>query len=158
MQSFTRNVVAMTALIAGALAPRMARAQALPAASELVAKYVTAIGGKAEVLKITSMKQLATMDIPSVGLKAEMEMYSAAPNKVAMKTTIPGMGEMQNGYNGEIAWDVNPMQGPRLLADRNWPRLQRTRTSTPACSTRRIATPRWKPSATARSTAKRSTR
>ena len=118
MQSFTRNAVAMTAVIAGALAPSLVRAQALPAASEIVAKYVTAIGGKAEVLKIRSIKQVATMDVPAVGLKADMEMYSAAPNKVAMKTTIPGLGEMQNGYNGAVAWDVNPMQGPRLLADK----------------------------------------
>jgi len=118
MQSFTRNLVAMTALIGGALAPAMARAQALPAASEIVAKYVTAIGGKAEILKITSIKQTATMAVPSVGLNAEMEMYSAAPNKMAMKTNIPGLGEMQNGYNGAVAWDVNPMQGPRLLADK----------------------------------------
>ena len=118
MRLFSRNAVAMTAMIAGAFAPTLARAQALPAASEIVAKYVTAIGGKAEVLKITSIKQLATMDVPSVGLKAEMEMYSAAPNKAAMKTSIPGLGEMQNGYNGSVGWDVNPMQGPRLLTDK----------------------------------------
>ena len=118
MQSFTRNAVAMTALIVGALAPDLARAQALPVASEIIAKYVSAIGGKVEVLKITSIKQTATMAVPSVGLNADMEMYSAAPNKMAMKTNIPGLGEMQNGYNGSVAWDVNPMQGPRLLADK----------------------------------------
>lgn len=118
MQSFTRNAVATAALIVGALAPELARAQALPAASEIVAKYVTAIGGKAEVMKITSFKQTATMSVPSVGLNAEMEMYAAAPNKTAMKATIPGLGDMVQGYNGAVGWDVNPMAGPRLLADK----------------------------------------
>ena len=74
MQSISRNAVAMAALIVGALAPDLARAQALPAASEIVAKYVSAIGGKVEVLKITSIKQTATMAVPSVGLNADMEM------------------------------------------------------------------------------------
>ena len=118
MQSFTRNAVAMTALIAGTLAPELARAQALPAATELVAKHVTAIGGKAEVMKITSIKRTATMSIPSVGLNAEMETYEAAPNKTAMKATIPGLGEMGQGYNGAVAWNFDPMQGPRLQADK----------------------------------------
>ena len=42
----------------------------------------------------------------------------AAPNKMATKTSIPGMGEMLQGTNGTVAWDVNPMAGPRLLADK----------------------------------------
>ncbi|MEQ1692918.1 MAG: DUF4412 domain-containing protein, partial [Gemmatimonas sp.] len=57
-------------------------------------------------------------EVPAMGLTLSMEVFSAAPNKMASKTTIPGMGEMQNGYNGTIGWDVNPMQGPRLLADK----------------------------------------
>lgn len=118
MQSFTRVAAAVAALTFGALAPDAARAQGLPAASDIVAKYVAAIGGKAELSKITSIQQTATMEVPSIGLSADMQLYSAAPNKMAMKTNIPGMGEMQQGYNGTVAWDVNPMQGPRLLADK----------------------------------------
>jgi hypothetical protein len=37
---------------------------------------------------------------------------------MSSKTNIPGMGEMLQGYNGAVAWDVNPMAGPRVLADK----------------------------------------
>ncbi len=118
MQSFSRVVVAAAALTINAFAPTAARAQALPPAADIIAKYVSAIGGKAEIMKVSSFKQVAQMDVPAVGLSASMEIYAAAPNKMASKTSIPGIGEMQNGFNGTVGWDVNPMNGPRLLADK----------------------------------------
>ena len=33
-----------------------------------------------------------------------------------MVTTIPGMGEVQVGFDGTNAWAADPMQGPRVLA------------------------------------------
>ncbi|MBL0171417.1 MAG: hypothetical protein IPP90_11905 [Gemmatimonadaceae bacterium] len=118
MTLFTRIAMAATALSVAALSPVTSRAQALPSASDIVAKYVAAIGGKDEIMKVTSIKQTAVMDVPAIGLSAKMEVYAAAPNKMASKTNIPGMGEMLNGYNGTVGWDMNPMQGPRLLADK----------------------------------------
>lgn len=103
--------LSMTTLLAG---PAMA--QTRPAASELVAKYVAAIGGEAEVKKITSIKQIGAMELPAMGLSMSMEVNMAAPNKMSSKTTIPGMGEILSGYNGTVAWDVNPMSGTRVLA------------------------------------------
>ncbi len=93
-------------------------AQPLPPASEVIAKYVTAIGGKDAIMKLTSMTSTGTLEIPAMGLTATMEVYAAAPNKMATRTTIPGMGEVLNGYNGTVGWDLNPMSGPRLLADK----------------------------------------
>ncbi len=93
-------------------------AQALPSAADVLTKYVAAIGGRDAIMKITSLKQTSTMQVPAVGLTADVESFQAAPNKMATKSTIPGVGEMVQGTNGEIAWDANPMQGPRLLSDK----------------------------------------
>lgn len=114
----SRRILTVAALFSSALAPQIVRAQALPPASEIIAKYVTAIGGKEAIMKVTSLKQVATMEVPSVGMSATMEMYAAAPNKIASKTSIPGLGDMQNGFDGTVGWDMNPMQGPRLLTDK----------------------------------------
>jgi len=118
MQSFSRVVAAVAALSVSVVAPNAARAQALPPAATIIAKYVNAIGGKAEIMKVTSYKQSATMDIPAVGLSATMEIYAAAPNKMSSKMSLPGMGEVEQGFNGTVGWQVNPMQGPRVLADK----------------------------------------
>jgi hypothetical protein len=32
-----------------------------------------------------------------------------------MRITIPGVGEMSEGFNGDVGWSVNPMSGPSLL-------------------------------------------
>ena len=93
-------------------------AQAVPSAADVLAKYVAAIGGNDAVMKITSLKQTSTMLVPAMGLTADVEAYLAAPNKMATKSTIPGVGEMLQGTDGVVAWDANPMQGPRLLADK----------------------------------------
>ena len=115
MQALRAFAVASAAML---LLTAPLSAQAAPSAADVLAKYVTAIGGKDAIMKITSLKQTSTMQVPAVGLTADVESYQAAPNKMAMKSTIPGVGEMLQGTNGEIAWDANPMQGPRLLSDK----------------------------------------
>lgn len=119
MRAFRSFAVATAALLL-ASAPFSAplSAQTLPSAAEVLTKYVAAIGGKDAIMKITSLKQTSTMQVPAVGITADVESYQAAPNKMATKSTIPGVGEMVQGTNGEIAWDANPMQGPRLLGDK----------------------------------------
>lgn len=111
-----KRFVPILAAVTVALAPvASAAAQGLPTASDLVAKHVAAIGGKDAIMKIKSVHQKQTMEIPAAGLTAEMETFAAAPNKIMVKTTIPGIGEMNQGSDGKIAWDINPMQGSRLL-------------------------------------------
>jgi hypothetical protein len=41
-----------------------------------------------------------------------------APNKSAMKLTIPGIGDITSGFDGEVAWEVNPMRGPRIKTEK----------------------------------------
>lgn len=118
MKSVARFALTASAAIAVSMLPVVGQAQGLPAATDIVAKYVSAIGGKDAIMKVTSLKQTATMEVPAMGLSIAMEIYSAAPNKVATKMEMPGVGVMLNGFNGTVGWDVNPMQGPRLLADK----------------------------------------
>lgn len=94
------------------------RAQTAPAAADIVARHLAAVGGKDALLKVTSLKQLGRMEMPTVGLAADAEVMLAAPNKMSTKMTIPGLGAVENGTNGDVAWSMNPMQGPRLLADK----------------------------------------
>ena len=111
-----RSFAAAAAALLLAAAPMAA--QSGPSATDVLAKYVAAIGGKDAIMKITSLKQTSTMQVPAMGLTADVEAYQAAPNKMATKSTIPGVGEMLNGTDGVVAWDANPMQGPRLLTDK----------------------------------------
>jgi len=104
-------------LLAGALlllAPAAASAQ-LPAAADLMAAYNKAIGGEAAFAKYQGMHVTGSFAIPSMGMSAGMEVYSARPNKMLTVSSIPGMGEMRQGFDGETAWGIDPMRGARIL-------------------------------------------
>jgi hypothetical protein len=107
------------AMLPLALAAQLAGAQAatatLPAAASLVARYATAVGGPA-YLSAKSIVTKGAMSMPAAGINAQFQMTQLTPNQMQMVTTIPGMGEVQVGYDGTNAWAMDPMQGPRVLA------------------------------------------
>ncbi len=113
MKHLTRALVAAFTVTTITL-PSLASAQALPKAQEVLDRHIAAIGGKAPVKAISSLEQRGTMELAAMGISAELSMAAAQPNKMAMTMSIPGMGEMQQGFNGEIGWDNNPMTGARL--------------------------------------------
>jgi hypothetical protein len=106
------EAVAQTA--AGATAPR----GALPPAREVIARYVEAFGGRDALVKHTSMHSTGTFEIASMGMRGTMESFSAKPNRVLIKVTFPGMGEMRQGFDGEVGWSIDPASGPNVLEGR----------------------------------------
>jgi len=110
---------ALVAVSAGAQTPT----QGLPPAAALVAKYAAAIGGPA-LVKAQQITTKGSMAMVAAGINATFEMVQLAPNRMQMMTTIPGVGAIQVGYDGTIAWSVDPMQGPRLLAGKELDELR----------------------------------
>lgn len=94
----------------------MATATKLPTGREVADRYVKAIGGREQFMKHSSMHFAGSFDLPAAGITAPLDVYSAKPNRTVVKITIPGMGEMLQGVDGSVAWDLNPASGPRVLA------------------------------------------
>lgn len=107
--------------LTGAMLPLVAAAQVagaqtnLPPASGLIAKYAAAVGGPA-FLSAKSIVSKGALSMPAAGLNAQFQMTQLAPNQMQMVTTIPGMGEVQVGFDGTTGWAMDPMQGPRVLS------------------------------------------
>ena len=116
MSARTARRVALAAAAISFL-PSLALAQTtpLPAAKELVAKHVVAIGGRDAILRHPFFRAKGTFGMPAAGMTGQMEVAGAQPNLVFMKITIPGMGDMLQGFDGTNAWSLDPMQGPRLI-------------------------------------------
>ena len=89
---------------------------ALPDAKELIAKYNKAVGG--DVWKNhKSAKMKATLEVPSQGMRADIEAMNVFETKnYLMKTELPGMGQMLVGYDGTHGWARDPVAGARVLA------------------------------------------
>lgn len=99
-------------LMAAALAPLVAAD--LPKAETILDKSVEATGGRANYEKLHSMVITGTMEVKAAGLKGSMVSYHAAPDKMLMEVNIPGIGAIRNGSNGELAWEISALQGPRI--------------------------------------------
>jgi hypothetical protein len=87
---------------------------ALPDAQTLVTRHVNAIGGRAAVLAHTSMHATGTISMPGSGITGPVEVYGLAPDRVLVKASIQGIGDIADGYDGAHGWSINPMTGPTL--------------------------------------------
>jgi len=114
--NLTRRAAAVVGLTLLAAAPVFAQAPAagLPPAKDLIAKFVTATNATVVMAKHTSVKTTGKFEMASAGISGDLEISQARPNKTALRIDLPGMGQVQEGFDGTTAWSINPMQGPRL--------------------------------------------
>jgi hypothetical protein len=112
----TRRAAAAIGLTMLAAAPVFAQAPAggLPPAKDLIAKFVTATNATAVMAKHTSVKTTGKFEMAAAGISADLEISQARPNKTSLRIDLPGMGQVQEGFDGTTGWAINPMQGPRL--------------------------------------------
>jgi hypothetical protein len=88
-------------------------AQDLPKAETLMDKYIEVTGGKAAHEKVKNYVMSGTFDMAAQGVSAKMTIWRAEGKSLA-QIDIQGMGVIEEGYDGTVAWSKNPMQGARL--------------------------------------------
>ncbi|MEJ7848676.1 MAG: hypothetical protein WKF92_11380 [Pyrinomonadaceae bacterium] len=93
--------------------PPKSAAVKLPAVSEILAKYVKAIGGREAHEKIKTRMMTGTVEMVPMGIKGTFETYTAAEGKAYTKMNLAGIGEIIEVTDGKSAWTVNPIQGSR---------------------------------------------
>lgn len=109
------SVALVTALVISWMG--IAGAQDLPKAEDLIGKCVKAAGkyvkdGKPAELKSQVTK--GTFVLPDFGIDAPVESYLVPPNSYT-NIEIEGFGAVERGVKGDVAWEINPMSGPRIL-------------------------------------------
>jgi hypothetical protein len=97
----------------GAAKPETKPAASLPSVEQVLDKYVQALGGKAAIEKLTNRVAKGTFEIPAFGAAGTVESYAKAPNKQAVVIDIPGFGTIKQGFDGTVAWAVDPQSGMR---------------------------------------------
>ncbi len=110
-----RRFLAALTLIAAA--PVAVAAQAdLPPASQLIDRYVEAVGGRDAIMSLPDSRTVGTFAMPSMGIQGSLEVFAARnPTRLLSVVDIPGLGVVRNGYTGEVGWSLDPNMGPRLL-------------------------------------------
>jgi hypothetical protein len=89
--------------------------ESLPPAAAVLDRYIEVTGGKAAYEKHHSQVAKGTLSLPAQGITGDMSLSAAEPSKMLTKVDIGAIGIMLEGANGEVAWEVNPLQGPRVV-------------------------------------------
>jgi len=111
-------------LSAQAPAPAAPDATPLPEARQIVERHVKAVGGRQAILAHKSMHAIGTLSVSGSGITGPVHIYGAAPDRVLVTASVPGIGEIVDGYDGSHAWSISPMTGPTLKSGKE---LEQTR-------------------------------
>jgi len=117
MTTVHRWCLAAAALLVAApahLAAQAAPAAVLPPARAVVARFVEAIGGREAVERTGSRWERGRMEMPSAGITMRYEAYFGSGRQVT-RSEMPGLGVIRTGFDGQVAWLINPVSGPLVL-------------------------------------------
>ncbi len=87
---------------------------ALPKAETILDRFVEVTGGKAAYEKRKTEISTGTFEVPAANIKGPMTRYSAAPDKSYISIELDGVGKIEQGTNGGVAWSKDVMQGARI--------------------------------------------
>jgi hypothetical protein len=106
-------------------APASAPAAVLPTAQELLDRHVAAIGGREALTGLVRMSSKGHFEMPAASIKGPTTTYAEEPLRFVMIMELPGIGAVRTGLDNDLAWSLDPMQGPRLLRGKEFDQLRR---------------------------------
>ncbi len=107
------TISALVVLLGASAASQAPQTSALPTVDQILDKYVTAVGGRAAIEKITSFRAKGTIQVPSVGISGTIELFQKAPDKAATIVELSGIGRQREVFDGAIAFSEDQQNGVR---------------------------------------------
>lgn len=86
-----------------------------PAAETILDAYIEATGGKKAYAKLRTRISRGTIQTEGLGLKQTIETWAAAPDLLYSAVDMGEQGKIERGHDGRLAWELNPLTGPRRL-------------------------------------------
>lgn len=114
MKHLSFSALLLCAFLAPAQSPKAEKAPALPSADAVFERFVAATGGNDAHDKIQNEVAMGTMEFTGKGVKGTLLMYQAAPARSYVVIDLEGVGKIEQGTDGSIAWERSALQGPRI--------------------------------------------
>jgi len=84
-------------------------------AAEVHARAVAAQGGASALASHQSLHVQGRIEIAAQGLTGTVESWRRRPGLTRSRAEFAGVGTIESGYDGTVAWSKNPMLGSRVL-------------------------------------------
>jgi len=88
---------------------------ALPDARKILRDFLDASGGAKALDAMKNLVIEGTQSAPAMGISGTVKVYLSRPNMVLVNGDLEGIGKIEQGYDGKIGWDINPMTGARIV-------------------------------------------
>lgn len=92
----------------------VAMAADLPKAEGILDRYVEVTGGRRNYEKRTNEYTSGTVTVPAAGVTGKVEMWAAAPGSRVEIVEMEGVGRIESGTDGVIAWENSAIMGPKI--------------------------------------------
>jgi len=85
----------------------------LPSGESLVERCIQSEGGVKAIEHAQTAVTTGTVELIGHNISGPLEIYQQG-NKSYMDIELPGIGKVEEGFDGEVAWESNVLQGPRV--------------------------------------------
>lgn len=115
MSGLTSNRLrAWAVVVLIAVAPAGLRAADLPSGESLVRRFIERTASPKAAAAAKSSRTTGTIEVKGLNVKGTIESL-ADGDRTLIIINIQGLGMIEQGFDGEIAWEKNPVQGTRLV-------------------------------------------
>lgn len=86
----------------------------LPSGQSLMQRFIDQSGGEQAYAKIHTAQMTGTVEVEGRNIHGAIEMAEEG-EKSWTAIDLPGIGLTEQAFDGETAWEINPIQGARLI-------------------------------------------
>lgn len=98
-----------------ALAASILFAADMPTGESLLQRYIDRSGGAAAYANAKNMSMSGTVEMAGRNISGTVTIFEEG-EKSYTAMDFPGIGKVEEGYDGETAWEDSALEGPRILA------------------------------------------
>lgn len=102
------------AFLPWAMAQEASSTAALPSGESILDRYVEVTGGAETYMSRTSEVTTGTLTIAAAGLTGQVRIH-VKPGLFRATIDLPGVGVIDRGVKDGVAWESNPITGPRIV-------------------------------------------
>jgi hypothetical protein len=103
-------LVAFTTALSG---PLPALTGDMPSGESLIKRCIESEGGAKAIERAQSEVMTGTVELVGHNLAGPLQIFEQG-NKTYTVIELPGIGKIEEGFDGEVAWESNVLQGPRV--------------------------------------------
>ena len=85
----------------------------LPTGEKVLQISLEKSGGAAAFAKLKSAEMTGTVELAGHNISGPVSLFQAGDKSYTV-IDLPGIGKAEEGYDGQIAWEMNALQGPRI--------------------------------------------